>query len=218
MNKLILKTLVGSQAHGLAGENSDFDYRGVFVVPTQEILKLGGSMKHTSWLEGKDDDTSWEVGHFLNLATHSNPTILETFLAPVVESDDFGIELRNLFPYIWSSKSVMDAFCGYGLNQRKKFLDGKDAVPNKFAVAYLRVLYQGWELLSRKTFTIEVSKTEIGNTLKRWKRGEYEIGEVIQTCIDWEKRLKSAYEYYPQQNTNIDEVNKFLLKVRKENW
>lgn len=34
----ILKVIVGSQAHGLATPASDFDYRGVFVVPTKEIL------------------------------------------------------------------------------------------------------------------------------------------------------------------------------------
>ncbi len=57
----ILKVVVGSQAHGLATPESDFDYRGVFVVPTAEILSLNGTTKTTNWIEGKDDDTSWEL-------------------------------------------------------------------------------------------------------------------------------------------------------------
>ena len=95
--KQILKTIVGSQAHGLATKDSDFDYRGIFVVSTSEFMKLGGTMKTTSWIEGHDDDTSWEVGHFLNMAIHCNPTVLETFLAPIDESDFWGDELRKLF-------------------------------------------------------------------------------------------------------------------------
>src|SRR2546429_619841 len=118
---LILKTIVGSQAHGLANENSDYDYRGVFVVPTSEILRIGGSVKETNWIEGNEDDTSWEIGKFLLMATKCNPTVLETFLAPVKTSSPLGDELRTLFPHVWNSNDVKNAFIGYGINQRKKF-------------------------------------------------------------------------------------------------
>src|SRR3954447_11469464 len=107
----ILKVIVGSQAHGLATERSDYDYRGVFVVPTSELLKIGGdAVKHTSWIEGKEDDTSWEISKFLFMATKCNPTVLETFLAPFashftesMEQAQLAVELRVLFPYIWNS-------------------------------------------------------------------------------------------------------------------
>src|SRR5574343_184906 len=127
----ILKVIVGSQAHGLANKNSDFDYRGVFVIPTSEMLKIGGeNMQHTSWIEGKEDDTSWEVGKFLLMATKCNPTVLETFLAPTAgngsKTTPYGEKLRALFPYIWNSEAVMKCFIGYGINQRKKFFEDKD--------------------------------------------------------------------------------------------
>ena len=232
--KTILKVIVGSQAHGLANENSDFDYRGVFVVPTKEILKLGNKIHDTSWVEGKDDDTSWEIGHFLNLASHCNPTILETFLAPLANPNantEPGIgstwadELRALFPHIWNSKAVMDAFIGYGLNQRKKFFDDKDKRASKYAVAYLRTLYQAYELLTTGTFTIKIGHVPyIGPTLKTWKAlSSVEIlqnhsGEVIETCLLWEKRVREAYEQSPKKEANLEPVNEFLLKVRKEFW
>lgn len=232
----ILKVIVGSQAHGLATPTSDFDYRGVFVVPTRDFFKLGvKKIDNTSWIEGKDDDTSWEIGHFLNLAVHSNPTILETFLAPAVAMDasgkagdrvitSLGLELRSLFPHVWSSQKVMDAFVGYGLNQRKKFFDDKDKRASKYAVAYLRTLYQGWELLTTGTFTIRIADTEIGDILKNWKRmSSTEIlqnhsGEVIQLCLQWEKKVKEAYKNNPDKQVNTDAINEFLLKVRKECW
>lgn len=219
--KQILKVIVGSQAHGLATPESDFDYRGVFLVPTSEMLKLGGSTKNTHWIEGKDDDTSWELGHFLNLAVHCNPTILETFLAPIVEEGstlDMGKELRALFPHVWNSKAVYDSFKGYSHNQQKKFLDKKDTRPHKYASAYLRVIYQGIQLLETGTFSVDFRETPVYDTLVRWKNKEYTIGEVMQTTADWEERFLKAYEANPDKKPNLDPVNEFLLRVRKENW
>lgn len=229
----ILKVIVGSQAHGLATPESDYDYRGVFVVPTSELLRLGGTVKTTSWIEGKDDDTCWEIGHFLNMAVHCNPTILETFLAPrwnYPHSDrvpfteeahileKMGSDLRELFPHVWNSTDVMNAFIGYGRNQRKKFLDNKDQREAKYATAYLRVLYNAWELLTTGTFSSNMSKTSIFDTLKRFKNKEYKMGEVMQLCYDWEKMVEEAYKQNPDKKTNVEPVNEFLLKVRKYLW
>lgn len=224
--KQILKVIVGSQAHGLALPESDYDYRGVFVEPTAEILKIGGHTEHTSWIEGKEDDTAWELGHFLFLATKCNPTILETFLAPYeprwlgeAEKEEFalGVELRSLFPYIWNSNDVKNAFIGYGLNQRKKFLDNKDGRPNKFAAAYLRSLYNAYELLSTGTFTIRIIDTPVGQMVKNFKEGNYNPGEVINECLKYQKLVEETATQNPKE-ANIEPVNDFLLKVRKEFW
>jgi uncharacterized protein len=215
----ILKVVVGSHAHGLATPESDHDYRGVFVIPTVELLKIGGTMKTTHWIEGNDDDTSWEIGHFLFLATKCNPTILETFLAPqTYEYREYGDELRRLFPYIWNSKGVYDAFIGYSHSQQRKFIDNKDGRPNKFAAAYLRTLYNAWELLKTGTFTIRIADTPVGETVHKFKIGQYQRGEVYQTCWDWEQEVKRAYAENSDKETELEPVNEFLLKVRKDFW
>ena len=214
----ILKVIVGSQAHGLATPESDTDYRGVFVQPTSEILKIGGHTRTTSWIEGNDDDTSWEIGHFLFLSMKSNPTILETYLSPIFYSNELGRELRDLFPYVWDSKAVRDAFIGYGLNQRKKMLEDKDKRPNKYAAAYLRVLYNAFQLLSTGTFTIKIADTEIGETVRRFKAGEFSKGEAIDTCNFWQLRVEDAFNKNPDHKPDLDKINDFLLKVRKNFW
>lgn len=222
----ILKVIVGSQAHGLATSESDYDYRGVFVMPTEKILSIGGITTETRWMEGENDDTQWELGKFLTMATKSNPTVLECFLAPTVslgggasERDArFGAELRELFPYVWNSVDVMNAFIGYGHNQRKKFFDLKDVRPHKYAVAYLRTLYQGWELLTTGTFTVKISDTAIGPTLKKWKQKDYLPGEVIQFCLTWEENVRDAFEKNTRKETDLRPINDFILKVRKEYW
>lgn len=213
-----MKVIVGSHAHGLANENSDYDYRGVFVERTSKILELGNRKLTTSWNEGKDDDTSWELGHFLHLSTKSNPTILETYLAPRLHVTSYGEALRELFPYVWSSVGVRDAFIGYGLNQQKKFLDNKDNRRAKYAAAYLRTLYNGWELLSTGTFTIKIADTPVGETVRKFKSGDFTIGEVIDVCQGWIARVHIAYEKNPKKQPNIEKINEVLLSIRRNHW
>jgi uncharacterized protein len=216
---VILKTLVGSHAHGLADENSDRDYRSVYVEPTKEILSLGHRYKGSSWLEGNEDNTSYEIGHFLHLATKSNPTILEIFKAPIVFSNDYGRKLRDLFPHVWNANDAFNAFVGYGLNQRKKFLDKKDDRQNKYAVAYIRTLYNLIDLLSMGTFDLDVTRNKyLFEMLIKYRRGEYTFGEIINVAEEFTERARQLLEKYPPVEKNIDEVNKFLVEVRRRYW
>lgn len=220
---MILRVLVGSRAHGLATETSDYDYRGVFVRSTSEILALGAKVSATQWNEAdkqageKTDDTSWELGHFLHLATHCNPTILEVFAAPVVESSPDGEALRALLPYVWHPKGVRDAFVGYGLNQRKKLLEDKDTRPAKYAVAYLRVLYQAWRLLELGELIVDFRHTPVFDWLAKWRRGEYTKGEVIDACLAWQQNVEAAYQGCVHA-PDLARVNDFLLDVRRRRW
>lgn len=214
----LLKVIVGSQAHGLATPNSDTDYRGVFVNRTRDILSLGGSPQQTSWIEGKEDDTSWEVGKFLQMAVKCNPTVLEVFKAPILETTPYGDRLQALFPYMWNSTDVMNAFIGYSLNQRKKFLDDKDKRRNKYACAYLRTLYMAHELLSTNNMTVSMVDSSIYDQLRRWKDGAFDIGEVIDECIKWEDRVKAAYEKNPNHKPDLNRINAFLLEIRYFYW
>jgi predicted nucleotidyltransferase len=221
----ILKVLVGSRAHGLSTSQSDYDYRGVFVQPTSVILGLSGVTQHTHWVEGRDvaeggkkeDDTAWEIGHFLKLATHCNPSILEVFAAPVEHATDEGEELRALLPYIWHPKGVRDAFIGYGLNQRKKMLEGKDSRPYKYAVAYLRVLCQAERLLTHKHLLVDFTRHEEYQTLLLFKNRMASPGDVINKCLEWQERVEAAAETC-NQKPNLEPVEQFLLNVRRKHW
>lgn len=220
----LLKVLVGSRAHGLENENSDSDVRGVFATPTSELLSLGPQPKQIRWVEHEEtrerpDDTAWEVGKFLFLATKCNPTILEVFLAPVLEANTWGQQLRELFPCVWNSKGVKDAFIGYGLNQRKKFLDNADNRAPKYAAAYLRTLFSGWQLLTTGTFIVRIVDTEIGATARRFKSGEFEsFGEVIDVCNYWQGKMIDAFNDLPKKETELEPVNEYLLALRRDYW
>lgn len=228
MNRSILKVLVGSRAHGLAREDSDYDYRGVFVAPTRDLLRLYPGTPATRWVEAdkaageKADDMAWELGYFLRLAAHCNPTILEVFAAPIVDGyppTEDGMALRALFPYVWNPRGVRDAFVGYGLNQRKKFLDDKDKRGSKYAVAYLRVLWQAYWLLSSGELRVNV-RAHDGLTaviLERWRAGAYTLGEVVDTCEAWRQNVESAAAEC-RHEPDLARVDEFLLDVRRRCW
>lgn len=215
----LLKVLVGSHAHGLATPESDYDYRAVFVQPTAEILSLGSKPVSNQWIEGDIDNTAYEVGHFLFLATKSNPTILETFVAPVAEppgSD--GWVLRELFPYVWSSNAVRDAFKGYGYNQRKKFLDNKDDRANKYAVAWLRTLILAHQLFTEGTMTLDVTGHPEEDTLRMWKMGFWRLGEVMDKTDAWIRQVDAAFEKHPKRTPDMARINGYLLDIRRHYW
>lgn len=213
----ILKVLVGSQAHGLADSDSDHDYRAVYVLPTSKILSLGFKYRGNDWIEGDVDNTAYELGHFLELATKCNPAILEVMKAPIVSATDEGLALRNLFTYIWNPIDCFNAFVGYSKNQQKKFLDNKDGKANKYAVAYLRSLVMLCDLLETGDFSLVVKDEALKETLKKWRNGDFSLGEVVNEAQVWTmvatKKLKSC-----TQTPNIDKVNEFLLSVRKAHW
>lgn len=224
----ILKVLVGSRAHGLHTDTSDYDYRGVFVQPTSAIVSLNGTVQQTSWIEGDDrrveqagnkvDDTAWEIGHFLRLATHCNPTILEVFAAPVEEiTFPEGEDLRKLLPAVWNPKAVRDAFVGYGLNQRKKFLEDKDNRAHKYAVAYFRTLLQAERLLTHGVLTVNFRTHAEYATLMMFKQGLVSVGQVIDKCQQWEQYVREAAANCGHK-PDLDQVNDFLLRVRKAHW
>ncbi len=210
----ILKVLIGSQAHGLAGPESDADYRSVYVIPTEQMFRVGFKPPGTRMAKGLEDETSWEVGPFLALAMNCHPLILETLVAPVITADRWGEELRALLPAIWSPQRAYEAYLGYAGNQRRKYLDKKDARPAKYAVAYLRTLYNLCELLEFGTLTMRVIDTPIGRTLAEIKGGVIRTGDVIDLAEYWmgecATRLASC-RHQPDPKA----VDDYLIRLRK---
>ena len=213
----IMKVLVGSHAHGLATPESDYDYRAVFVQPTDEILSLGTRQVGTQWAEGDIDNTAYEIGHFLMLATKSNPTILEMFVGPLAGDvrDNWTYALRGLFPYVWDSHAVLNAFTGYGYNQRKKFLDNKDRRAHKYAVAWLRTLILADQMFTEGTMALDLTGHAEHERLRRWKAGHWGLGEVMEVTEAWRLRVENSFEKHEKRTTDLKRVNGFLLDARR---
>jgi predicted nucleotidyltransferase len=156
--QLITKVVVGSRLHGLNNETSDYDYRGIFMHPMKDVLSPFKTLKSTQWIEGQVDDTAYELREFCKFATKGNPTILEVFWSNMIIDDSSIMEdLRANRLKFLDSTAIYNAFRGYAHNQYTKMnLFDVDARTPKFAVAYIRTLQQGIELLDTGDFTPQV--------------------------------------------------------------
>ncbi len=210
----ILLVLVGSHAHGLAGPNSDRDYRRVYIMPTVDMFCPRFKPPGTRWAKSGEDETAWEVGLFLSLAVQCHPLVLETLVAPTITADRWGSELRGLFPALWNPQQAYEAFIGYGLNQRAKFLDKKDARPAKYAVTYIRTLYHLCELLETGTFTFRIADTPIGKTIAALKNGAFRTGEVIDLAEHWTEEATRRLAQCRHQ-PDLSAIDDFLIRIRK---
>lgn len=116
---LILRTLSGSRAQGLAREGSDTDTRGVCIPPARYLLGLSRFEQHES--DGGDHVT-YALSKFVRLALQGNPNILESLFAhedDILFMNDAGRRLvaaRDAF----LSKQVGRRFMGYALDQLKR--------------------------------------------------------------------------------------------------
>ena len=210
----VLKVLVGSHAHGLAGPDSDRDFRRVYVMPTADMFRLRFKPPGTQWEKTGDDETAWELGPFLSLAVQCHPLALETLVAPTISVDQWGTELQQLFPAIWNPAQAYQAFIGYGLNQRTKFLEKKDGRPAKYAATYIRVLYHLCELLETGTFTLRIADTAIGTTIAKLKDGAFRTGEVIDLGEHWtEEATRRLAQCHHQSDPAA--IDAFLIRIRK---
>ena len=220
--KPILHVLVGSRAHNLHTDDSDFDYRGVFIVPTTDLLSIGKNMKTTNWVEGKVDDTSWELGHFLKMATQCNPNVLDVFKGEPIDDSGEGQALQELWPHVISRRRILDAYLGYSHNQFKKLMD-QEAVDTprvwKFGVTYIRALLNGIDILNTGTFSLEVKDIRSRNILRLIREGHVSRGVIIDEAVRLQKEIHDAYgrSTIPEA-PNLEVVNEYLLGMRKKHW
>lgn len=158
--KILSKVLVGSRLHSLDNENSDWDWRGIHIHPLKEILSPFSKIKNTAWIEGDEDNTSYELADFCKMAVQGNATVLEVFFSNVIKEDSPAARhmRENWRKFIDTDKFVM-ASRGYAQNQYNKMnLFEPDARTPKFAVAYIRVLWQCWQFLETGKFKCQIEE------------------------------------------------------------
>jgi predicted nucleotidyltransferase len=152
----LLTVVTGSRLHGLSTPESDFDYRGVFINDLSDIVNPFEKPEDTRWIEGETkDDTSYELRKFVKEAVNGNPNFIEIlFSNQVTFSTPIGNRMRANAGKFVDSQRIFEAFKGYAGNQLNKMnIFDPDARTPKFAVAYIRSLFNGIELLRDGTIT-----------------------------------------------------------------
>ncbi|MFC5803502.1 DNA polymerase beta superfamily protein [Streptomyces formicae] len=220
----IYSCVMGSRAFGLATDGSDTDRRGVFLAPTPLYWRFEKPPTH---VEGPaDEQFSWELERFCELALRANPNILECLHSPLVEhADATGRELLALRD-AFLSRQVHETFVRYAAGQRRK-LDAdvrqhgvprwKHAtLPQSFAweVPPLRLLASCRDLLRTGRLVIDVGDDR--ERLLAVKRGEVPWREVESWMTRLTDEADAAAARTPLPGTpDRARVEDFLVRTRR---
>ena len=111
---VVIDTIVGSRAWGVADAGSDEDHRGVFVLPMPWTTGLVEPPLDLVSLDGSQ--SYWELGKAIRQALRADPNTLEMLFASPVVADPLGAELvamRGAFV----SQEIYGSFGRYALSQ-----------------------------------------------------------------------------------------------------
>lgn len=224
-DSIILEGVTGSTAYGLDTENSDVDIKGVYLLPTAEVLRIGFDPVHTTRDHVDPDWVYHEIGKFMKLVLAGNPTVTEllylddyTILTPTAE---LLIDNRDAF---LSTKAIMNAYRGYAFSQAKKLnnrteqgLDGYDSsLKNRFSKHTrhcFRLLMQARQLLETGTLTVRVTPEQREYL---FAMGEKTADEVVEEFMRQDSEFENIKSVLPDQ-PDMDRLNDILYQIRMSN-
>ena len=212
---VIYRCVVGSQAFGLAGEDSDIDRRGIYLPPADLQWSLYGAPEQFE-NEAKQE-CYWELRKFLILALKANPNILECLYTPMVETATQSAQELLAMREIFLSKLVYQTYNGYVMSQFKKLeqdLRSTGAIKWKHAMHLIRLLMSGVTVLKEGFAPVNVAENR--DLLLAIKRGEMEWDEVNRLRLDLHKRFDAAFAGTKlPERPDYERANAFLIKARR---
>jgi len=111
---VVIDTMVGSRAWGVADAGSDEDHRGVFVLPLPWTTGLVEPPLDLVSLDGSH--TFWEIGKTIRQALRADPNTLEMLFAAPTVVDPMGAELVAMRAG-FVSQELYGSFGRYALSQ-----------------------------------------------------------------------------------------------------
>ncbi|MGY4975436.1 nucleotidyltransferase domain-containing protein [Streptomyces nigrescens] len=207
--------VMGSRAFGLATETSDTDRRGVFLAPTRLFW---GFEKPPTHVDGpREEEFSWELERFCQLALRANPTVLECLHSPLVERiDATGRELLALRE-AFLSRQVHRTFAGYAGSQLKQLradVRQRGAPRWKHAMHLLRLLASSRDLLRTGVLTLDVGQNR--EDLLAVRRGEVPWTTVERRMARLSEEAEAAVSGSPlPPEPDPARVADFLFRARR---
>lgn len=218
---VLLRTIVGSQAHQMAREDSDTDYREVFIIPTAEMLSLGrGRLKFAWQAESRhtDDEGGYEIAEWLHLVSKGAPNAVELCFAPIdpdwmplvdvehTQVQEVGISLLARGP-------VQSGVIGYAMNSFRKIPER----PGKWKAGMLRVLYQGRELIQTGRTSLVVPPDGWGEFVRMAAANGMSDGEALDLAQGIVEDIELGPSVLPDR-PNFELANGWLLDLRRAFW
>lgn len=125
---LILLALAGSRSYGTNRPDSDYDYRGVIIPPSEYMKGFLYTFEQKEGIEGYGKDSvGYDLRKFMKLAADCNPNIIETLFVDesfLVVNTKYGKKLRE-HKDLFLSKKARHTFSGYAFAQLKRIKQHK---------------------------------------------------------------------------------------------
>lgn len=230
---LLFATISGAHLYGFPSPDSDFDLRGVHVLPLPEVvgLKTGReTVEKTGFYDGLELDlVTHDVKKFCGLMLKKNGYVLEQVLSPlVVQTSPEHARLRELAAAC-VTKHHAHHYLGFAATQWKLF--AKEEPPRVKPLLYVyRVLLTGVHLMRtgeveanlvrlNETFRLPQLPELIERKLEGPEKGTLEAADVAFHHREYERlvaKLETAYaeSKLPETATAADELDKLLIEVR----
>lgn len=231
--------LSGSHMYGFNSEDSDYDYRGFFVMQTGKVVGLDGIQEHVMFTEDENDVDITEVRKFLKLLLTMNCNTLEHLFSPALFETTLSIELRDILGQMISKKGIYDSYKGMAVTNYKKFIfTGKKKTVKKYLYVF-RALLAGIHALEtgtiepnivklNKKYKVEVVDDLINDKINGlendWAKQKYSDGNTnVDNLVNaWITEIDNAYidSKLPTIPTHAqyDKLNKWLKEIRRSNW
>ena len=213
--RVIFRCVIGSQAYGLAGDDSDIDYRGIYLPPADLHWSLYGVPEQLE--NDETQEVYWEIQKFLGLALKSNPNVLECLYSPMVEKAtplaEKLLEMRSIF----LSRLVYQTYNGYVLSQFKKMqadIRNRGQVKWKHVMHLIRLLLAGITIMREGVVPVKVEEQR--DKLLAIRRGEIPWQEVEEMRKRLHRQFQSASENTSlPERPDYEQANKFLIEARR---
>ena len=213
--RVIYRCVIGSRAYGLENDDSDTDYRGIYLPPADLHLSLYGVPDQIE--RDETQEQYWELQRFLVLALKANPNVLECLYSPLVESiTPLGEELLSIRSS-FLSRMVFQTYNGYVTSQFKKMqadIRNQGQVKWKHVMHLIRLLISGIGVL-RHGF-VQVRMDEHREQLLAVRRGEVAWEETEKWRLSLHRDFDQAVQQTPlPERPDYERANSLLIKARR---
>jgi predicted nucleotidyltransferase len=126
---VLLKRITGSRLYGTQYEKgehpfeeeyvSDYDFRGIFIAPTQDRLSLKNSVPEQIKIDDGEDTEIYDILKFFELAIDNNPNVMDILFGDeesTLFASDVGREILDN-KHLFISQKAKESFNGYALQQ-----------------------------------------------------------------------------------------------------
>lgn len=214
-DRVIYRCVVGSQAYGLATDESDVDRRGIYLPPAELHWSLFGVPEQLE--NDQTQEAYWELQKFVIMALKGNPNILECLYTPIVEhATPLAQELLSMRE-LFLSKLVFQTYNGYVMSQFKRMqaeVRNHGRIKWKHVMHLIRLLHSGVRGLREKIVAVHVGEER--EQLLAIKSGAVPWDEIEAWRIRLHADFERAYEDTDlPERPNYEAANDFLVRARR---